>query len=68
MSYISKTWRHPGDRIEHLYLAVLSRLPTTAEKSYFDRYLKKSLYRNKAFAYEDLYWVLLNSAEFALNH
>ena len=68
MSYIIKTWRHPGDRIEHLYLAVLSRLPTTAEKSYFDRYLKKSLYRNKAFAYEDLYWVLLNSAEFALNH
>ena len=33
-----------------------------------DRYLKQSLYRNKTHAYEDLYWALLNSAEFALNH
>ena len=68
VNYVLGKWREPIERMEHIYLNVLSRLPTAKEKTYFRRYLERSLYRNKDLAYEDLYWVLLNSAEFSLNH
>ena len=66
--YVLEKWREPMERLEYIYLTVLSRPPTAKEKTYFQRYLERSLYRNKDLAYEDLYWVLLNSAEFSLNH
>lgn len=66
--YVLEKWREPLARVEHIYLNILSRVPTAKEKTYFQRYLERSLYRNKDLAYEDLYWVLLNSAEFSLNH
>ena len=68
INYVLERWRDPIERMEYIYLTVLSRLPTSKEKTYFQRYLERSLYRNKDLAYEDLYWVLLNSAEFSLNH
>ena len=68
VNYVLEKWREPIERMEHIYLNVLSRLPTAKEKTYFQRYLERSLYRNKDLAYEDLYWALLNSAEFSLNH
>jgi hypothetical protein len=68
VNYVLEKWRGPIERVEYIYLNVLSRLPTAKEKTYFRRYLERSLYRNKDLAYEDLYWVLLNSAEFSLNH
>ena len=68
VNYVLEKWREPVKRMEYIYLNVLSRLPTAKEKNYFRRYLERSLYRNKDLAYEDLYWVLLNSAEFSLNH
>jgi hypothetical protein len=68
LNYILKTQRTSSDRLDAIYLTILSRPPTMAEKSYFERYLRSSLYRNEDLAYEDLYWALLNSAEFALNH
>ena len=68
VNYVLEKWRAPADRLEYIYLNVLSRLPTAKEKTYFQRYMERSLYRNKDLAYEDLYWVLLNSAEFSLNH
>ena len=68
VNYVLEKWRAPADRMEYFYLNVLSRLPTAKEKTYFQRYMERSLYRNKDLAYEDLYWVLLNSAEFSLNH
>ena len=68
VNYVLEKWRGPIERVEYIYLNILSRLPTAKEKTYFRRYLERSLYRNKNFAYEDLYWVLLNSAEFSLNH
>ncbi len=68
VNYVLEKWREPMKRMEYIYLNVLSRLPTSKEKTYFRRYLERSLYRNKDLAYEDLYWVLLNSAEFSLNH
>ena len=66
--YVLKKWREPVERMEYIYLSVLSRFPTAKEKTYFQRYLEQSLYSDKDLAYEDLYWVLLNSAEFSLNH
>ena len=68
VKYVLEKWRAPADRLEYIYLNVLSRLPTAKEKTYFQRYMERSLYQDKDFAYEDLYWVLLNSAEFSLNH
>ncbi len=68
VNYVLGKWRDPIERMEYIYLNVLSRLPTSQEKTYFQRYMDRSLYRNKDLAYEDLYWVLLNSAEFSLNH
>ena len=68
VNYVLKERREPVERMKYIYLNVLSRLPTAKEKTYFRRYLERSLYRNKDLAYEDLYWVLLNSAEFSLNH
>lgn len=68
LNYVLGKWRAPMERMEYIYLNVLSRLPTTKERTYFKNYLDQSLYRDKNLAYEDLYWVLLNSAEFSLNH
>jgi hypothetical protein len=68
VNYVLGKWREPMERMEYIYLNVLSRFPTSKEKTFFRRYLERSLYRNKDLAYEDLYWVLLNSAEFSLNH
>ena len=68
LHYILKTNRSKRARLDQIYLTTLSRYPRTTERTYFDRYLRSSLYRNDALAYEDLYWALLNSAEFALNH
>ena len=55
-------------RVDQIYLSVLSRYPTGKERSYYRNYMKSSSYRNKNSAFEDLYWSLLNSAEFASNH
>ncbi|MAF10432.1 hypothetical protein CMK11_08270 [Candidatus Poribacteria bacterium] len=55
-------------RIDAIFLAILSRKPTGEERSYFRTYLQGSGYRDKNKAFEDLYWSLLNSAEFASNH
>ena len=68
INYVLNNWRDAIDRVQFIYLTVLSRKPTGKEQTYFQRYLDRSLYRDKDLAYEDLYWVLLNSAEFSLNH
>ena len=55
-------------RVETLFLATLSRLPTTDERTKFTSYLssRPEAERNKALS--DILWALLNSAEFGLNH
>lgn len=52
--------------IENIYLAVLNRLPSDAERSRFSDRLTSG--NNKNNVIEDLYWVLMNSSEFAWNH
>ncbi len=68
VNYVLDNCRDTNDRVEFMYLSVLSRKPTDKEQTFFQRYMDRSLYRDKDLAYEDLYWVLLNSAEFSLNH
>ena len=68
INYVLDNWRDTIDRVQFIYLTVLSRKPTSKEQTYFQRYLERSLYTDKDLAYEDLYWVLLSSAEFSLNH
>jgi hypothetical protein len=56
----------PARNIEKLFLATLSRRPTTAESKRLGEYLTAN--NNTAKAYSDLLWALLNSSEFTLNH
>ncbi|HEX7376823.1 MAG TPA: DUF1549 domain-containing protein [Pirellulales bacterium] len=56
----------PSDRLETLYLAALSRRPEAAEAARLLEYVRQAPREKEAFA--DVYWALLNSAEFVLNH
>ncbi len=56
-------------KVETLYLMVLSRLPRTEEAERALRYIDNgSATRNVGHALSDVYWALLNSGEFMLNH
>jgi hypothetical protein len=55
-------------RLEALHLATLSRKPTTAELERLERYVRKVKADREAERLADVFWVLLNSAEFRLNH
>jgi len=61
--------------IQELYLTALNRLPTAREVSvivsqfrFRDPRLTMNDYKNPNRRYEDLFWALLNSNEFLLNH
>lgn len=64
-----------AERVEVLYLSALSRKPTAREIDRADRSLEDAVRRargGKGRAYKtalaDLFWALLNSPEFVLNH
>ncbi|WP_417850383.1 DUF1549 and DUF1553 domain-containing protein [Thalassoglobus sp.] len=59
-------YRSDNQRIQALFVSSLGRLPTRHELSQLSTGLRK--YRNKLTGYQDLYWALLNSNEFILNH
>lgn len=52
---------------EDLYLAVLTRLPTDAERAEVAKYLNDRA-KDKPAAAQELVWALLTSAEFRFNH
>ena len=56
------------DRVEMLYLATLSRPPTERETERVLAYLARAGAAREPERLADVYWVLLNSAEFRLNH
>jgi hypothetical protein len=67
--------RSEAAAIEELYLAALNRKPTGKEIAMIYRQfrllnptLNAKDYRNPSARYEDLFWALLNSNEFLLNH
>jgi hypothetical protein len=53
-------------RIEELYLLTLARKPRTEESARLVKHVDSHADKKKALA--DVFWVLLNSSEFALNH
>jgi hypothetical protein len=56
-------------KVETLYLVVLSRKPVPAESERFVQYVEGGAAANdSARALADVFWVLLNSPEFILNH
>lgn len=69
-SFLFETMNRPGNdaqKIQDLYLAALSRRPTKGEASRMQKMF--GLYRTQRLtAYQDLFWALLNSNEFVLNH
>ncbi len=56
----------PVDKVEHLFLAALSRRPTKKELSAIGEILKSQ--DKEATALQDIWWALLNSNEFILDH
>jgi hypothetical protein len=57
------------DRIESIFLTTLSRYPTPAERTRCLDYLQQGgAHGDAAAALTDLFWALLNSSEFRLNH
>jgi hypothetical protein len=56
-----------AERIETLYLATLSRKPTAKELERAEKFIKNAKGK-EADALADVFWALLNSPEFVLNH
>lgn len=56
------------DRIAALFLATLSREPTTDERELFTKHIETYAHSDRAKAFSDILWALLNTAEFAFNH
>lgn len=54
--------------VESAFLAVFTRRPTPDELAYFEKMLAPTASTKRGEALEDLYWMLLNSAEFVWNH
>jgi hypothetical protein len=56
------------DRLRTLFLATYSRHPTDEELTLCRQQLAKYTESDRAKAWSDILWALMNSAEFALNH
>jgi hypothetical protein len=62
-----KSARSPAQIIDQLYLATLARHPTSAESQRLSNYVRAhSADPHKG--YGDIFWAVLNSSEFTLNH
>lgn len=68
LAKILKLNRTQKDRVNEIYFTVLSRRPTSKEQAIFRRHIESGSYSNNDATYEDLFWSLLNSSEFAFNH
>jgi hypothetical protein len=58
-----------GDKVTRLFLVVLSRKPTAAELKRMTSYVESGgPAKDRKAALADVFWALLNSTEFAVNH
>jgi len=55
-------------RIETLFLVTLARKPTQTEMESFDAAYKEAGYTDPIVGLQDVFWALLNSNEFIINH
>jgi hypothetical protein len=65
-SVVNNSRLSPEQRISYLYLAGLARMPNNAEKAELARDVATR--RDSIDKYQDLWWAILNSNEFILNH
>jgi hypothetical protein len=65
LSPVLRSSRGKAEATEKLYLAVLSRRPTSAETARIEAYLRKAGSEREGFS--GVLWALMNSSEFALN-
>ena len=56
------------EKLETLFLATVTRTPTESEKERLTKYLTGGAPGSEASALSDIFWSLLNSSEFLLNH
>ncbi len=56
----------PEGRLDEVFLTILSRPPTPPEKARYLAYIQRK--KGTKNAYEDIYWVLINSTELIFNH
>ncbi|MFT3878178.1 MAG: DUF1549 domain-containing protein [Gemmatales bacterium] len=61
---ILKSHTNDKDAVQAVYLRVLARSATPREEKISTDYIQKFPANNRYAAYEDLFWVLVNSAEF----
>jgi hypothetical protein len=66
LNQVMKSGDTPPQVVERLYLAALSRRPTSEESQKLTAYVAR--HDDARAAYGDILWALLNSSEFALNH
>jgi hypothetical protein len=59
-------YRSDSARIQALFVSALGRKPTRSEINQMTQLMRSN--RDKLAAYQDLYWALLNSNEFIVNH
>jgi hypothetical protein len=57
-----------ADRVETLYLVTLSRKPSAEEIERLQRHLRQAKPDREAERLADIFWMLLNTAEFRMNH
>jgi hypothetical protein len=57
-----------AQRIEALYLATLSRQPNVEERQRLERYVRNVKPQREPERLADILWMLLNCAEFRMNH
>ncbi|MFO1020242.1 MAG: DUF1549 and DUF1553 domain-containing protein [Planctomycetales bacterium] len=58
----------PSEKIEACYLATLSRLPREQEQTFLLKSVEQANEATRKAVYTDLFWALLNSSEFVLQH
>jgi hypothetical protein len=66
LSDVLKEKGPPPEKVKRLYLATLSRPPSPREIKTAERVMHNA--SNPLEAFQDLYWALLNSNEFIINH
>ena len=57
-----------AEQVEQLFLVVLSRKPTATELKRMTDYVQTGPAKDRKAALADVFWALLNSTEFAVNH
>jgi hypothetical protein len=69
LATIARPGASVADQIEQLFLITLSRPPTAAEAKRFAAYVEAGgPEKDRKAALADVFWALLNSTEFAVNH